>query len=250
MDNRQKELFERIHEKYYLSTGDKYARAYKEEYILRAMNALLQDSSEILELACGQGEATGWIIQNNPLAKISGCDISETAAADYRYLHSRPCLVADLTKPVHVEDRYDSLIVMGGIHHLVKDLDVAFENFRRLLKPGGRLIMAEPSSDYILNPIRRIWYRLDKSHFDSSTEAAISHEKLHREHGKGFSIVHVNYFGGPAYFLLTLNIFLRIPNGSKQFLAPPLLAIERLFNRLPGKLPFAAFVSCWEMNRE
>jgi len=246
MTSRQKEIFETIHGDYYASTGDRYARAYKERYVFSNVQQYLGDARTVMELACGQGEASGWLKARDPRIAVSGCDISEAAAADYRASHGRPCLVADLTKPLNHHEKYDAVIVMGGIHHLVENLDAAFDNISNLLAPGGRLIMAEPNADYFLNPIRRLWYRIDKSNFDSATEEALSHEGLLQSHGTNFRRVGVKYFGGPAYFLLTLNIFLRIPNKTKRFTAPILMGAERLFDTLPGRLPFASFVACWE----
>lgn len=246
MDSRQKEIFEEIHQEYYESTGDRYAQAYKEIYVLSRLEKFLGNANSVMELACGRGEASGWLRARNASLAVSGCDISEPAAADYTRMHGRPCFVADLTKPFHHTEKYDAVIVMGGIHHLVEDLDVAFKNISALLAPGGRLIMAEPNADYFLNPIRRFWYRLDKKNFDADTEEALSHKRLLKDHGGNFRSIGIFYFGGPAFFMLTLNMFLRIPNASKKFMAPILMGIERVYNMLPGQHPFAAFVACWE----
>lgn len=246
MNSRQKEIFEQIHQEYYASTGDHYAHAYKEHYVFTHVEKYLGDAKTVMELACGKGEASGWLRDRNRSLQISGCDISEPAAADFMSIHKRPCFVADLTKPFSHPDKYDAVIVMGGVHHLVSDLEVAFTNISNLLVPGGRLIMAEPNASYALNLIRRIWYRLDKSNFDSDTERALYHDKIFGEYGKGFRKIDVRYFGGPAYFLLALNMFLRVPNRTKRVTAPILMKIERAFNMLPTKYPFASFIACWE----
>ena len=246
MESRQREIFEDIHDDYYASTGDRYAHAYKERYIFNRVASYIGDARTVMEIACGRGEASGWLRERKPGLSIAGCDISTKAATDFTAAHQSPCFVADLTKPFHHGQKYDAVIVMGGIHHLVADLDVAFENIGNLLKPGGRLIMAEPNADYFLNPVRRLWYRVDKGNFDVETEEALSHNRLLNDYGGQFKKVGVRYFGGPAYFLLALNMFLRIPNASKRLTAPLVMAIERVFDLLPGRLPFASFVACWE----
>lgn len=246
MQSRQKEIFESIHEEYYATTADYYAQSYKEKHLYSRVEHLLGDATTVMELASGKGETSGWLRGRNPSLLITGCDISEPAAKDYTALHGRPCFVADLTKPFEHREKYDAVIVMGGVHHLVEDLNTAFDNIANLLVPGGKLIMAEPNADYFLNPIRRLWYKIDKKNFDAATEEALSHSGLFAAHGQKFRKVAVSYLGGPAYFLLTMNMFLRLPNVSKRVSAPTLMAIERLFEKLPGRLPFAAFVACWE----
>ena len=63
----------------------------------------------MIELACGKGEASGWLKGRNPDLEITGCDISELAAADYRSIHRRPCFVADLTIPFDHSEKYDAV---------------------------------------------------------------------------------------------------------------------------------------------
>jgi SAM-dependent methyltransferase len=242
----QKQLFEAIHEVYSESTTDSVSEAYKEEFFYRPMLEYLGDAHSLMELASGVGTAAGWMRAHRPGLAISGCDISESAARDFTARHGRPCFVWDLTKPIHPEESYDAVLVMGGIHHLVTDLGTAFANIDRLLKPGGRLIMMEPNADFVLEPFRRLWYRIDKKYFDADSEHALSHPRLAREHAGALRPLGVSYVGGPAYFLLLQNWVMRIPAGPKRRIAPALMAIERVYHRLPGKFPFASFVACWQ----
>ena len=244
---RQKELFEQIHDQYYGSTNDKYAQLYKEEYLYRTIAEYLGDSKSVIELASGIGAAAGRLAQLKPGLEISGCDISERAAEDFRSIHQRPCYVADLTRPFEIDTTYDAVLVMGGIHHLVADLSTAYANIQRLLKPGGRLIVTEPNADYFLNPVRRLWYRLDKQNFDFHNEHALSHDALFREFGGKYDLVDTTYFGGIANYLLVLNHFVRFPNSLKKSIVKPAMSIEKLYHKLPGKLPYASFIACWQL---
>lgn len=242
----QKQLFEGIHEVYSEATTDRFAEAYKEEFFYRPMLEYLGDAQSLMELASGVGTAAAWMRAQRPNLHIAGCDISEAAARDFTARHGRPCFVWDLTKAIEPEQRYDAVLVMGGIHHLVLDLGTAFANIDRLLNPGGRLIMMEPNADFVLEPLRRLWYRTDKKHFDADSEHALSHPRLARDYAGALRPFGVTYFGGPAYFLLLQNWVMRIPNGSKRWMAPVLMRTERLYHRLPGRLPFASFVACWQ----
>ncbi|MEO1729839.1 MAG: methyltransferase [Pseudomonadota bacterium] len=243
---RQKELFEAIHEKYAEATTDQYAEAYKEEFIYQPILSELEDARSLMELASGVGTAAGWMAAHHPDLEISGCDISESACEEFRERHDRPCYVWDLTKPVEVEETYDAVLVMGGIHHLVADLPMAFENIAKMLNPGGKLIMSEPNADFILEPARQLWYKLDTENFDAENEHALSHPKLAESYAKGLTPTSVRYIGGPAYFLLLQNWVLRVPNGTKKYLAPVLMGLERGWHKLPGRLPFSTFVAVWE----
>jgi SAM-dependent methyltransferase len=243
---RQKELFEAIHEKYASATTDRYAEAYKEEFIYRPILAELAGARSLMELASGVGSASGWMRDHHPALQISGCDISESACHDFAARHGRPCYLWDLTKAVDVAQTYDAVLVMGGIHHLVADLPMAFDNIARMLNPGGKLIMAEPNADFVLEPLRKLWYRVDTSNFDADNEHALSHTRLVSQHAAAFVPGSLRYIGGPAYFLLLQNWVLRMPGGAKKWLAPAAMSMERLWHRLPGKLPFATFIAVWQ----
>lgn len=239
-------MFEDMHDRYSEATTDRYAEAYKEEFIYRPVLRELESAKSLMELASGVGSASGWMRDHHPDLEISGCDISESAARDFTERHDRPCFVWDLTRPIEPEETYDAVLVMGGIHHLVADLPTAFANISRLLNPGGKLIMTEPNADFVLEPLRKLWYKLDTDHFDAENEHALSHPKLAKEHAGSLTPSSLSYVGGPAYFLLLQNWVLRIPNGTKKFIAPALMVAERLYHRLPGRLPFSTFVAVWE----
>ena len=242
----QKQLFEAIHERYAEATTDRFSEAYKEEFLYRPILDYLGDAGSLIELASGVGTAAGWMRARKPDLEISGCDISESAARDFTARHGRPCYVWDLTKAIEPSETYDAVLVMGGIHHLVTDLPTAFANIGKLLNPGGRLIMMEPNADFVLEPMRQLWYRIDKQHFDADSEHALSHPQLARDHAGTLRPLSLTYVGGPAYFMLLQNWVLRIPNSSKKWLAPTLMAVERLYHLLPGRLPFASFIACWQ----
>jgi SAM-dependent methyltransferase len=181
--------------------------------------------------------------------EIAGCDISAKAVEGFKLRNDSECYLADMTKPFDIGRKFDTVLVMGGIHHLVQNLETAFANIENLLNPGGRLIMSEPNAAYVLEPIRKLWYAIDSNHFDSSNEHALSQNRLYADFGQSFDLVDVAYRGGPAYYLLTLNYVLRVPNSSKKWTAPSLMRLERLYNKLPGRWPYAFFLACWEKRR-
>lgn len=242
----QKRLFEGMHDRYSEATTDRWSEAYKEEFVYAHFLRYLDGVETLMELASGVGTASGWLRKRKPGLLISGCDISENAVRDFTLRHGRPCHVWDLTVPVEPEEQYDAVLVVGGIHHLVSNLPQTFANIDRMLKPGGKLIMSEPNADFVLEPLRKLWYRLDTQTFDANNEHALSHPKLVREHSGALMLIDLNYIGGPAYFVLLQNWVLRIPNGAKKWFAPVLMRLERLYHHLPGRFPFATFIACWQ----
>jgi len=242
----QRELFTAIHDKYYEATTDRFATQYKIDHILEPIDRLLDPGARsVVELACGDGSTGRWLKQRRPGLRIVGTDISEKAAQDYERATGSRCYVADFTKPFAIGERFDAAIACGGIHHFVADLETAFDNIRQLLRPGGSLIMSEPNADYILQPLRALWYRLDRKNFEACSERALSHDEMLKQFSKHFRCESIAYKGGPAALLLLHNWALRVPQSWKPWYARPLMALDRAWERLPTKLPFNFFVAKW-----
>jgi SAM-dependent methyltransferase len=231
----QKELYERIHDEYYRQLHDEVAEAYLAEFVYGPMLGLVPDDTRtVLELASGSGPLSAWLRMRRPELEFMGSDISERACADYERINNAPCIFADLTKPTQFPRQFDSVIVGGGIHHLVTDLDTAMANIAGALKPGGTIIMVEPNADYFLEPIRRIWYKLDRQYFEAKSEHALSHGRLTKRYASLFSLDHIEYGGGPSIYLLLHSMFFRLPLSVKSHVAPAAMVAERLYAHLPS----------------
>jgi hypothetical protein len=92
--------------------------------------------------------------------------------------------------------------------------------------------MMEPSTAFILEPVRKLWYRADPM-FDSRSESALDHNALLRSARHLFRLNDFRSFGGPGCFFIQNSMILRIPLWFKDKLAPAFLAVEGLWNRLP-----------------
>jgi hypothetical protein len=113
-----------------------------------------------------------------------------------------------------------------------------------MVKPGGRLLMMEPSADFFLTPLRRAWYRHDRW-FEADTEEALKHDDLIKMGSSYFTLKRVRYMGGPAFFLILNSLITRVPLALKPALSTVLFPAEGLYNRLPGRRPFAVFLAEW-----
>jgi len=180
-----------------------------------------------------------------PDAKFTGFDISSKACEEYKNKLGFPAYTVDLTKVYETDLKFDAAIVIGGLHHCIIDLETTINNIANLIKKDGHFLMMEPNSCYILEPMRKLWYKKDK-YFEAAKERALDHDEILKIARKNFELVDVKYYGGIAYFLIFNSLVVRIPKFVKKLFMPILFKQEVMFNMLPGKLPFAYFLAKWK----
>jgi SAM-dependent methyltransferase len=245
---RQIAQFEKIHHDYVAHYYDTWSMRYREEFIFPFIsNGQDLNGKRVAELACGSGYNSLALRERFPRVRLTGFDISPPACADYARNLGAPATQVDLTRPIDVAERFDLAFVIGGLHHCVSDLDQTLANVAKILTPGGFFVMLEPNAQFFLEAIRKLWYRLDGS-FDAATEHALNHDQLLKSAERYFHCADVKYFGGPAYFGVLNSMILRIPLGAKPVLSPPLIAMERLWNRIPGRRMHNVFLGRWQRN--
>lgn len=127
------------------------------------------------EFCCGTGEAFA-LFQGSVDTGV-GVDVSSSmlskarqAFADERFTFVQ----GDATRLPLADDLFDTVIMLGGIHH-VPDRNALFTQVYRVLKPGGRFIYREPVSDFWLwKGLRAMIYRLSPM-LDHETERPLLH---------------------------------------------------------------------------
>jgi|HubBroStandDraft_1064217.scaffolds.fasta_scaffold00855_20 SAM-dependent methyltransferase len=243
--DRQAEHYDRILSDYDRHYYDYQSTRYRERFIVGPLvEGLDMAGWRVADLACGSGATSLSLRRRFPGVELTGFDISPQACAAYEAQVERPCHALDLTRPQELEPRFDAAIIMGGLHHCAADLDTSLANIAGLLKPQAPLMMFEPNREYFLQFARDLWYRADR-YFDAATEEGLAHGDLLRRADGAFRPELVRYFGGPAFFLVYNSLVFRMPHRLKQFVAPPLMALEEGFNHLPGKRLFASFAARW-----
>lgn len=105
--------------------------------------------------------------------------------------------------------------------------------------------MAEPNKAFFLESAREFWYRKDR-YFDHLTESPLDYDDLVMRYANYFRPLNVAFFGGPAYFLILNSLIMRVPLFIKNILAFFLFPIEQLWNRIPGRALFPAFLAQWQ----
>lgn len=143
---------------------------------------------KILELGCGTGIFSNYLLKKNPRLDIVGLDISPAAIAVAngklkKYKDAR-FEVGDVLNLTYPDNHFDVVIGNSILHHV--PMDVVCAQIKRVLKPGGAIWFCEPNA---LNPQIAIEKNVPivKSIFqDSDSETAFfrwSLKKTLQKHG-------------------------------------------------------------------
>jgi ubiquinone/menaquinone biosynthesis C-methylase UbiE len=242
---KQKAHYETIHKGYESHYYDAESMSFRERFVYAVMFAGLDlNGKEVADLAAGSGYNSLEVLKRFPASRVTGFDISEKACAAYCDLLGRDAHVYDLTSGQAVSSLFDVAMIFGGLHHCVSDLPATLRTIAGLVRPGGLLLMFEPNSRYLLEAVRKLWYRWDPT-FEDETESALDHDALSAMAAPYFRPIASRYMGGPAYFLIYNSMIFRLPKTVKRLIAPVLFPLEGAYNRLPGKLLFPYFIAQW-----
>ncbi|KWV48380.1 hypothetical protein AS156_18020 [Bradyrhizobium macuxiense] len=243
--NPQTAHYSAIHDAYEAHYYDSASMAYRHRFLYQPLlEGLRLEAASVADLACGSGHNSLALRGYFPSIHVTGYDISEEACRDYRVNTGAVAHLVDLTKSYSPEQSHDAALVIGGLHHCVIDLRTTLTNIARIVRPGGHFLMVEPSDHSFLSGIRRMWYKADRW-FEADTEQALKHDELAATAAPYFVPEKVVYVGGPAFYLILNSLIMRVPLRAKPVLAPVLFPIEGLYNRLPGRAPFAVFLARW-----
>lgn len=244
---RQRAHYERIHDDYEAHYYDATSMAYRDRFVYQSMfGGLDLNGLDVADLAAGSGHNSIAVRQRFPQVRVAGFDISPTACDAYRRLVGAEAFQLDLTADNEPRGGFDVAMIVGGLHHCVRNLPGTFRTISGLLRPGGLLLMYEPNERYALEALRKLWYRHD-SYFESQTEHALDHAAIAAIASReSFLPISCAYAGGPAYFLIYNSLVFRIPVALKRYIAAPLFALESAYNSLPWKFCFPTFIARWK----
>jgi SAM-dependent methyltransferase len=201
------------------------AYPHTEEYMAYLDRALFAAIAErplgvTAEICCGRAEA--FRLLGPRIDRGIGVDISpamleaaqrDCPGAQFAFVQG------DATRLPLASDAFDTVVVLGGIHH-VNDRAQLFAEIARILKPGGWFYFREPVSDFVLwRALRAVIYRLSPT-LDHETERPL----LWRE------TVPVLETAGLSCAHWTTHGFL----GFCLFMNSDVLVFNRLFRFIPG----------------
>jgi ubiquinone/menaquinone biosynthesis C-methylase UbiE len=167
---RQQDHYDRIAAAYSANLDYPHTRAYGEHLDAATVAAAGDGLGVCAELCCGTAE--GFALLGSHIRRGIGIDVSlamlERAAR--RHDDARFSFIqGDATRLPLADDSFDSVVMLGGVHH-VPDREALFGEIARILKPGGIFLWREPVSDFVLwRALRAIVYRLSPM-LDDETE--------------------------------------------------------------------------------
>lgn len=132
--------------------GDLYDKQTQDEHHLIAiLNCLKLDTvREILDLGTGTGYLAFPIAERNPDAKVYGLDIVEAALrrnrekANALQLRNLQFVNYDGLQFPFKDEEFDLIVSRYALHHFPVIADT-FQEIYRVLRPGGRLFIADPA---------------------------------------------------------------------------------------------------------
>ncbi len=99
------------------------------------------DVRDVLEVGCGRG-ATGALIQQRLGCRVTGVELNPEVAKEAAGRLDR-VIVGDV-EDLEIEERFDAVVATELFEHL-RYPETFLEQMRRLLRPGGRIVLSIPN---------------------------------------------------------------------------------------------------------
>ena len=123
---------------------------------------LALDDAHILELGCGTATHTRDIASAGSARRVTALEIDEVAHGNNLQLTDLPNVTFTLAgaEDIPLEDAsVDVVLMFKSLHHVpVVKMDVAMQEIRRVLKPGGLAYISEPIFAGAFNEILRLFH--------------------------------------------------------------------------------------------
>jgi SAM-dependent methyltransferase len=194
----------------------------------------------ILEIGSGIGNISEILLQNNLKVTLSDLNPAYCRLLKSKFEHFDTCngvISIDISDESFEEKyegllaKFDTIIALNVIEH-IEDDGLAFANCKKLLNPGGQIIILVPAFNFLYNSFDR-----ELGHYRRYTIKSLN-EKMKQS---GFSIYHRQYFNMPAilgwYFSGSVFKLKLIPENQLHFynsLVPFFRIIDKLFQRIMG----------------
>jgi ubiquinone/menaquinone biosynthesis C-methylase UbiE len=157
-----------------------------------------------LHIACGNGNPTRLIRKHFSLDRVSAVDRNGAVIADARRNHGSQSVdfsVQDVCSLSFEDNTFDAAFVLADLHN-TQDWRGGVRELRRVLKPGGLLILEEMSQESFSYAAGRLFKVLTEHPYDSMLT-----EEGFRDHvlRTGFEILHFEEripFGLLKYFIM------------------------------------------------
>lgn len=144
--------YNRLAKEYDESFDGKFTLPYNRALCERAE---IRDGDAILDVACGNGRLLRMLSQKAHVAAY-GVDISEEMVATARAMDPEARFsVGSADQLDFPEDTFDWITVSCAFHHFTKP-EVFLKEAHRVLKPGGKLLIADPSPIWLIRTLENL----------------------------------------------------------------------------------------------
>ena len=154
----------------------------------------LKKNLDILDAGCGTGIN---ILNLQKFGNVQGCDISEIAIDFCKKRGINKVFKADIQNTGLKKESFDLIFSQGVLYHKQVNVEKTLDEFERILKKNGKIIIGTPAMSLISHPIFSSFH--DVNHH-SARRHNLNDLKKQLEK-KGFTILKITYF----------NFFLFIP---------------------------------------
>ena len=160
----------------------------------------------ILEAMCGAADGYGLIKEHaNIQFQYSAFDYSPKMVEEAKKkLPLENIFIQDITT-FPEREKYDIILVIGGLHHVYKHSDKAVHNISSALKDNGLFVNFEPThNNVLLRKVREFIYKRN-SLFDDDTEHGFTTSELNSLMGKYNLTPSFQFYPGLLAYILWYN---------------------------------------------
>lgn len=256
MVEQQKQHFEKISDKYFKARQGSNHLLYK-EYMWRYFFAKVEKympskEYKCLEPMCGYGE--GYKIINNfsrfKTSSYKGFDYSEELVKIANKNNEKLNIVHGNVLNYADDEKYDLIILLGGLHHVYGNVDKAIKNINKLILPNGLFINFEPThNNWFFQKVRERIYKKNKL-FDNESEQGFKLKELNELFiNNGYTKVKQIYPGLLGYVLYyNPDAFEKLNIGNKTILKTIFKLEKYFFSNFIGKYFSFATLTLWRKN--
>jgi SAM-dependent methyltransferase len=170
-----------------------HVRHIERRSILPVFSKYLPLGARILEAGCGFG---GWVYYLNARHyRAVGVDLNATvlAQSDRRLV---PLCRGDVLKLCFDDDAFDAYLSLGVVEHFREGPDAALREAKRVIKPGGYILLSTPTTNLFRNvvnhPVRRLFdlvHRLRGRRLNFAEYRFTKRELIEHVRSAGFEIL-------------------------------------------------------------
>lgn len=156
------------------------------ESVLAAVS--FDGAENVLDIACGTGELESLLLARWPGLRITGVDISPAMlrkAADKNRGKQVTWIEAEVSDLPVPESRFDWIVCANSFHYFRRPAE-SLQELRRVLRPGGTLVLVDWCDDYLVCKLCSFWLRLTDRAFHRTYSLARCRALLEQS---GFEVV-------------------------------------------------------------